>query len=144
MTRPTSAQMAAVRQEGRMTISGAHTVGAVDGGPGLPGTGWSVEHGDLRVAHFIGLHAFQALPLMALLIRRRGWPAVAQARAIIVAALSYAMLFCLLLWQALRGQSLISPDAVTLTAVATWAILTLVATLAARASRRSAKVALLA
>jgi hypothetical protein len=144
MTSPTSAQMAALRQEGRMTISGAHTVGAVDGGPGLPGTGWSVEHGDLRIPHFIGLHAFQALPLIALLIRRREWPAVAQARAVIVAALSYATVFGLLLWQALRGQSLIRPDAVTLTAVAIWAIATLVATRAARASRQSASVALLA
>ena len=72
MTRPTDAQLDADDGDAPgVTIIGAHTVGAPDGGPGLPGTGWSVEHGDLRVGHFIGLHALQVLPLMAWLLWRR-------------------------------------------------------------------------
>ena len=43
MTQPTRQQLDAARAGERMTIAGAHTVGAPDGGPGLPGTGWSTR-----------------------------------------------------------------------------------------------------
>ena len=90
MTRPTDAQLADARAGLGMAIAGAHTVGAPDGGPGLPGTGWSVEHGDLRVPHFLGLHAVQVLPLLTLLVGRRlSWPDVARVRLVIVAGTSY-------------------------------------------------------
>ena len=119
MTRPTAAQLEQARTAHAMPVSGAHTVGAPDGGPGLPGTGWSREHGDLRVPHFVGLHALQALPLLVVALRRRNWPEAVRARAAVVAGGAYAGLFVTLLVQALRGQSILQPDTVTLAMLAT-------------------------
>jgi hypothetical protein len=123
MTQPTRAQLEDAQAGNRMTVAGAHTVGAPDGGPGLPGTGWSREHGDLRVAHFLGLHALQILPLAALVFVRRGWPDVRRVRTVWAVSVSHVSLFALLLWQALRGQSVIAPDTATVGALALWAVL---------------------
>lgn len=121
MTVPTSQQLAHVRETGSMPLSGAHTVGAPDGGPGIPGTGWSVDHGDIRVPHFFGLHAMQALPLLALALRRRH--ETRQIRLTIVGAAGYVSVFALLLWQALRGESFVNPGAATIAAFAALALL---------------------
>jgi hypothetical protein len=124
MTRPTTMQLDQLRAGQPASIVGAHTVGAPDGGPGLRGTGWSAEHGDLRVAHFVGLHALQALALLTFVLGRRRWFDGARQRVIAVGGASYAALFALLLWQALRGQSVLGPDATTLAALAAWAAAT--------------------
>jgi hypothetical protein len=123
MTRPTAAQLADARAGARMTIAGAHSVGGSDGGPGVPVTGWSREHGDLRVAHFIGLHAVQALALIAVGLRRWRAPEAFRVRAMFAATASFASLFLLLLWGALRGQSIVGPDA--LASIAIWAVVTM-------------------
>ena len=44
MTRPTDAQVAALRETGHLRTAGAH--GCAGRRRGLPGTGWSREHGD--------------------------------------------------------------------------------------------------
>lgn len=121
MTQPTPAQLRDIAAQGAPTVVGSHTVGGVDGGPGLPGTGWSTAHGDLRVPHFVGLHALQLLPLVALAMRGRRRDAAA--RAVARAAASYGTLFGLLLAQALRGEPLFSPGPMMLVLFATWAAL---------------------
>lgn len=123
MTSPSAAQIEQFKATGAMPRAGGHTVGAPDGGAGLPGTGWSTSHGDLRVPHFLGLHAMQALPLVALLVaglRRER----ARVLAVLGASASYAGLFAILLAQALAGESIAGPSATTLSALGAWAALT--------------------
>jgi hypothetical protein len=120
MTRPTATQLEAARDGARMTVSGAHTVGAPDGGPGLPGTGWSTEHGDLRVPHFIGLHAIQTLALTVLLLARAGVNRTARMRLMLVAGPSYAALYAILLGHALRGVPLTAPDRTAMVQFGVW------------------------
>jgi hypothetical protein len=127
MAQPNHMQLAAAHATGRLPIAGAHTVGAPDGGPGLPVTDWSARHGDLRIAHFIGMHGLQVLPLLAWWLGRRR--VAAQRNLIFAAAASYLALFALLLWQALRGQSIIQPDSLTIESFAVWLGLTVVTVL---------------
>ena len=139
MTTPTSEQLARARAGERMTIAGAHTVGAPDGGPGLAGTGWSTEHGDLRVPHFLGLHALQALPLVALALARRRAQDHIRVRLVWISAVSYTALFIILLTQALRGQSVIAPDMTTLALLGSWLVSTGAAAYLAATAGRSAR-----
>ena len=127
MTRPTAAQLEAARAGERMTVAGAHTVGGPDGGPGLIGTGWSTEHGDLRVPHFVGLHAIQALAIVVLLLTRAHVEQGPRARLMLIAASSYAALYGILLVQALRGVPLGAPDAATVAQLGVWAAATAIA-----------------
>lgn len=107
MTRPTTAQLEAAEASGRITVAGAHTVGAPDGGPGLPVTGWSTQYGDLRVPHFMGLHAVQALPILTFLLFRR-LPDPTRLRLTLVTATLYLLVFAALLLQALTGRPLLA------------------------------------
>lgn len=93
-----------------MIANGAHTVGLPDGGPGLPIVNWSTEAGDLRVAHLIGLHAFQILPLLGYTVSRKlGHLAVSrQLMSLGAAALVYIAVFLFVFGQALSGRPLLA------------------------------------
>lgn len=131
MTSPTGAQLADFRG-----IAGAHTVGLPDGGPGLALLGWSTVGGDLRIPHFIGMHALQAIPLLLigleLLSTRVGVLTSPQTRRrlVVVGTLAYAAVLALATWQALRGQSIVAPDALTLLTLAAIGAATLAGTVA--------------
>ena len=127
MTGPTADQLKSFQG-----IVGAHTVGLPDGGPGLPLLGWSTEAGDLRVPHFVGMHALQLIPLAALLLElgARRIPLFRSATTrlgliwILVAPICGAL--AILTVQALAGQSVVRPDG----AVTMWSVTLLGAGLA--------------
>lgn len=94
---------------GYMSAQIGHAVGVADGGAGLPFVNWSTEGGDLRVAHFVGMHAFQAIPLFALMLvilQKRFAPIRATALTVIF-SLIYFGAFTLVFVQALSGKPLL-------------------------------------
>ena len=141
MTSTTPEQLAASEAGERLLVSGAHAVGVEDGGPGLPIVGWSTVGGDLRAAHFVGLHELQVLPLVGWLVsafgarwfgpRDRLW-------LVLVSGFTYLAVVVILTWQALRSQSVIAPDATTISAsLAVFAVAGTAAALIVLGARRA-------
>ena len=84
----------------------AHSVPGPDGGPGLPFVNWSTTQGDLRVAHFFGMHALQALPLLGFLLDRARLPIARNV--VVVTGILWLAITGGLLMMALRGRPLIA------------------------------------
>lgn len=84
----------------------SHNVGVADGGPGLPLVNWSTRGGDLRIAHFVEMHALQVLPLTGYLFSLPGVAGRFKKPVYWAASIAYAGLALLLFLQALAGRSL--------------------------------------
>ncbi len=89
---------------GQMISEMSHNIGVKDGGPGLPLVNWSTIAGDLRVAHFFGLHGLQIIPIFALLISNK-WKTTPRNQIIIVTifGLAYALSIGYTFYQAKQG-----------------------------------------
>jgi hypothetical protein len=93
---------------GVMVAHGAHSIGVQDGGPGLPVVNWSTSGGDLRAAHFLGLHALQVLPIVGFLVgRHKKWAIRQQTAYVLVLSGAYALLVAALYFQAIHGAPLL-------------------------------------
>jgi len=127
-----------------VTLSGSHGIGVEAGGPGMPLTHWSTVGGDLRIPHFVGLHAIHALLIVVLVLqllaRRVRWlrPERVRTRLVGVAAFAYTGVMVTVTVQAFRGQALIHPDGQTLGLLTGFAAISGIALAAVVASARRA------
>jgi hypothetical protein len=75
----------------------SHTIGGADGNHGIAFLGWSRKFGDPRIAHFIGMHALQVLPLLS-------WYLLRNTKATLIVAVIYLLLAAFTLVKALQGK----------------------------------------
>ena len=76
-----------------------HTIGGPDGEAGIPILNWSTKYGDPRIAHFIGMHALQVIPIVSFYLLKN-------TKATVILALLYFALAVFTLVQALQGKSM--------------------------------------
>jgi hypothetical protein len=79
-----------------------HTVGGQDGGEGLWFFNWSTSFGDLRVAHFFGIHSLQVMPLFAMVVGKFTSNKTAIAL-VILFAICYLVYIIFTMYQAIQG-----------------------------------------
>jgi hypothetical protein len=75
----------------------SHSVGTLNDNSNLWILGWSKTVGDLRVSHFIGMHALQVLPLLSYYVTKN-------TKGTVVIAILYGILAVFTLIQALQGK----------------------------------------
>ena len=82
-----------------------HSVGALNDNSSWFIIGWSKTVGDLRVAHFIGMHALQVLPVLSFYVFKN-------TKLTLALSLLYGLLALLTLIQALQGKSLVKGSSI--------------------------------
>lgn len=94
---------------GQMIGQLAHNVGGADGGAGLPLLNWSTVIGDLRVAHFFGLHGIQIIPLFAWFLSKKWNLSIKnETTAVVIFGICYAGWIAFTFYQAKQGMPLVS------------------------------------
>lgn len=88
---------------GVMSGIDSHVVGGAMGEEGLPFTNWSRQYGDLRIAHFAGLHSLQIIPFVGFLCSRMLHSTSKQVFIVSLVSFIYILLVIVLLLKALAG-----------------------------------------
>jgi len=83
-----------------MSSYASHSVGAINDNSNWWIVGWSKTVGDLRVSHFIGMHALQLLPLLSFYVLK-------STKTTIIVSIFYAILATTTLVQALNGKPIL-------------------------------------
>lgn len=86
-----------------MSSQAGHAVGQVGGS--VPVFGWNRMGGDLRIAHFFGIHAEQAIPLLA--VATASLPAAARWTAVLAGSAIYSAFTIAVFLQAVAARALI-------------------------------------
>ena len=89
---------------GYMSSQAGHSVGMEGGRTFL--FGWNRSGGDLRIAHFLGIHAEQAVPILAALTAEAGLGQRARWAALAAGTTAYAVLTLAIFAQAVAGRAL--------------------------------------
>ena len=103
MTEPTPEQLAAVSQGAQLSITGSSFVGQLpqDNHRIIPFLGWSLDVGDMRISHFIGLHALHFFLILMFLLHR--FNVASPLKVTRFAAIAYFCLFAYAFWRAQFG-----------------------------------------
>jgi hypothetical protein len=88
---------------GYMSVINSHNVGGDMGQAGLPLLNWSTIFGDVRVAHFFGIHSLQLIPILGSFISARIGDVTKAKTFIWAATLIYFSFVCFTMYQALNG-----------------------------------------
>ncbi len=90
---------------GQMISQMSHNVGVADGGAGIPILNWSTKGGDLRIAHFFGLHGIQIIPLFALWVGNKFQPSTRNQILVVIGfAMAYSGWIGYVFYQAKQGM----------------------------------------
>jgi hypothetical protein len=81
----------------------SHSIGAINDNSNWWIIGWSKTVGDLRVSHFIGMHALQLLPLLSFYVFKN-------TKTTIIISIIYGLLATSTLVQALNGKPIINQN----------------------------------
>ena len=127
---PSSPQFSLMLKGIHLDYWGGHSTNALIDGQTrmIPLLGWNMNGGDLRIPHFVGMHGFQFVLLVSLLLSKlkKKLSTTKQIILIWIGFISYVGLTGIITWQALRNESIVFPSMLTINVLLTWFSLTLV------------------